>query len=458
MPRVKIQVSVQNLSIPQDERTVFLGESVVKKGKVPVGQPLTLRFGSERQEVSVVPVAHSSALRLSPSLAAGLGLHHGVKLCLKYRPGQRVLAIGPLIGVMVPRVHRNLPERPFGSITAFCRELTSACALYGAHVFFLTPEEMNGNPRTVSGWTWDGGWARRTFPVPDVVYNRLTSRRYEQRPNVQQFMKDAKTRYGTIIFNEKYLNKTEVFDALYREEPLRAVLPESHLFKNYQMLKSMSSRYDTLFLKPAAGSLGKGIILLRREPDGLYSCHYARQSGTRTRTFESLPAVFKTLSGKLKTRRYQIQQGLNLIQIGGRPVDFRALVQRDESGQWSITSIVGRIAGERHFVSNLARGGTLSTVAGALARSNLYAGLHAFAQAKLRRCALDVAKGIETQIDAHFAELGIDLAVDTDGKVWLLEVNSKPSKEDNTPLSADVRKIRPSVKRIVRYARHAARF
>jgi hypothetical protein len=458
MARMKVQVSIQNLGIPLDERTVFLGESVVKKGKVPVGQPVTLSFGSYRQEVCVASVARSSALRLPPALAAELGLHHGAKLCLKYRSGQRTLAIGPLIGVMVPRVYRSLPERPFGAITAFCRELTNACALYGAHVFFLTPEEMNGNPTTVSGWTWEGGWVRRTFPAPDVIYNRLTSRRYENRPNVQQFMKDVKTNYGAVIFNEKFLNKTEVFDALKREEPLRAVLPESHPLKNYQMLKSMSSRHDTLFLKPAAGSLGKGIILLRREPNGQYTCHYARPSGTRKQTFDSLPAVFKKLSGKLSTRRYQIQQGLDLIQVDGRPVDFRALVQRDESGQWSITSIVGRIAGERHFVSNLARGGTLSTVADALARSNLYAGMHPFVQAKLRRCALDIAKGIETQIDAHFAELGIDLAVDTDGKVWLLEVNSKPSKDDNTPLSADARKIRPSVKHLVRYARHAAHF
>ncbi|KIL42381.1 hypothetical protein SD70_00075 [Gordoniibacillus kamchatkensis] len=458
MARIKVKITVQNLDIPLDERTIFLGDSFLKKGKIPVSQPLILRFGSSRNEVRVVPVARSMTLRMPPSLAAKLGLHNGSELCMQYRAGQRTLSLGPLIGVMVPRVYRKLPDRPFGSITAFCRELTDACAQYGAHVFFLTPEEMSGNPASVTGWTWRGSWIRHVFPVPDVVYNRLTSRRYENRPNVQQFMKDVKARHGTIIFNEKYLDKTEVFDALLREEPVRAVLPESYLLKNYQMLKSMTSRHGTLFLKPITGSLGKGIIRLRREPGGAYTCQYAGLSGTRKQTFDNLPAVFKSLAGKLRAQRYQIQQGLQLIQVGERPVDFRALVQRDETGKWAITSIVGRIAGEQHFVSNLARGGTLSTVATALAKSNLNPSLRAATLAKLRHCALDIAKGIEAQIDAHFAELGIDLAVDVNGKVWLIEVNSKPSKDDNSPLTGENRKIRPSVKRIVQYARHAARF
>jgi hypothetical protein len=69
---------------------------------------------------------------------------------------------------------------------------------------------------------------------------------------------------------------------------------------------------------------------------------------------------------------------------------------------------------------------------------------------------LKIAKGIETQIPGHFAELGIDLAADAFGKVWLLEVNSKPSKEDTTPWNEN--KIRPSVTKVVRYAQFLAKF
>jgi glutathione synthase/RimK-type ligase-like ATP-grasp enzyme len=457
MARTKVNISVQNTSIHLDDRVILLGEAFVKRWKIPTSQPLTLRFGSSKQEVKAISVTQSASLRMSRQLAGNLGLQQGAKLCLQYKPGTRTIAIGPLIGVMVPRLYHKLPDRPFGSITAFCRELTDACEQFGAQVFCFTPDDIGPSPQSVNGWSYAGGWSSQTFPLPDVVYNRLTSRRYENSPNVQQFMRDVKSLYGTGIFNEKYLNKTEVFDALNKEEALRTYLPESYLLKNYQMLKSMSSRHSTLFLKPTTGSLGKGIIRIRSEANGSYTCHFTNLGGGSKMTFPSLEQVFKSISGKLRAQRYQIQQGLQLIQVGDSPVDFRALVQRNEKGVWSITSIVARIAGNQNFVSNLARGGTLSTVKDAVARSNLSPGLKPAVHAKLRKCSLEIAKGIENQIESHFAELGIDLALDTNGKVWLLEVNSKPSKDDNSPLSAD-RKIRPSVKKIVQYARFMAGF
>jgi glutathione synthase/RimK-type ligase-like ATP-grasp enzyme len=111
------------------------------------------------------------------------------------------------------------------------------------------------------------------------------------------------------------------------------------------------------------------------------------------------------------------------------------------------------VAASNTFVSNLARGGTLSPVSEAVARSNLPSGVRAGINTKLRTAALSIAKSVDATIDGHFAELGVDLAVDAAGRVWLLEVNSKPSKEDNTP-SGDS-KIRPSVKQVVLYSQHA---
>jgi hypothetical protein len=456
--RTKIGISLLGTSIYLEEKIIILSEAIVKKWNIPTDQPLTLRFGSAKHEVKVVSAPYKNSLRLSSSLATKLGLYQGVQLCLQYRSSKGTLSIGPLIGVMVSRLYADSSDRPFGAITAFCKEVTEACSKFGAYVFFITPDDMRAASQTISGHTYTGnGWSRKTFPLPNVVYNRLTSRKYENLVTVQLFMKDVKTRFGANIFNEKYLNKTEVFDALSKDNSLHGYLPESYLFKNYQMLKSMSSRHPVLFLKPITGSLGKGIIRIRKEANGSYSCHFTSVNGTRKQSYPSLTKVFAVLSGKLKSQRYQLQQGLELISMEGRPVDFRALVQKGAEGAWAITSIVGRIAGSEHFVSNLARGGSLSTVTEALAKSSLSSAQRASTAVKLRKASLDIAQGIEAQIPSHFGELGIDLAVDKLGKVWLLEVNSKPSKDDNTALT-NVQKIRPSVKQIVQYARYLAKF
>ncbi|SDC08264.1 YheC/D like ATP-grasp [Paenibacillus sp. UNCCL117] len=455
MKRTKVKIQIQAPGASTDGSIVAVSDSLLRKWKIPPHQPLQLRFGSFRQDVRVIPSGTPGVLRLNGALAARMGLTTGHRLCLQYKSAAKALTLGPLIGVMVSRVYAGTPDKPFGANTAFCRELTEACRLYGAAVFFSTPDDLVAQGDTVRGWHYAGGWKKAAFPLPHVLYNRLTSRKLENRSSVQQFIAHARAKQNTLLFNEKYLNKSEVFDALRHEAGLQVYLPESHLLKSLQQLKSMCAKYPTVFLKPVTGSLGKGIIRIRRQEGGGYACHFASLNGSRKLSYPSVTALYSALAGKIKTQRYQIQQGLNLLTVGGRPVDFRAVVQRGETGQWSVTSIVARIAGNHHFVSNIARGGTLSTVKDALARSGSASA--AGGLAKLRRASLQIAKGIEAQVQGHFAELGVDLALDANGRVWLIEVNSKPSKEDNTPLSAE-NKIRPSVRQLVQYSRFAAKF
>lgn len=452
MAKTKLAVHVQTGGVFQDD-IVVLGEAYVKRWKIPVNQSVTLRYGAARKEVKITSAAHLAALRISEQLAGRLGLHHGVQLCLQYKPSARTLTVGPLIGVLVSRVYKASPDRPFGATTAFCRELTDACAQFGGFVYFFTPQDIRSGSSTVSGWCYAGHWTKRTLPAPDVVYNRLTSRRLENRPSVQHFMKEAKQRYGASVFNEKYVNKTEVFQALRDVPAMQRLLPESHLFKNYAMLQSMCKKHSVVFLKPITGSLGKGIIKIAKQPGG-YACYCTSLNGVRKQAYATLSQLFRSISGRLKAGRYQIQQGVRLIEIGGRPVDFRALVQKGSQGEWGVTSVVGRIAANNTFVSNLARGGSLATVADAAAKSNVASSGKAGMSAKLRKAALDIAKALEAKIPGQFAEFGVDLAVDTAGRVWLLEVNSKPSKDDATP--AGDGKIRPSVRQLVLYSQQLA--
>jgi hypothetical protein len=455
MSTPKIDVQVISSGILSDD-VLMLGESLMKQWKIPAQQHLALQFGSFSHSVTIVPVPRYAGMRISQTLARRMGIFSGTPLRIKYQTTTRTLALGPLIGVLISRDNPLQPEKPFGDITMFCRELTDACRSQGAYVYFFTPSAIGSSLSTVEGWVYAKGWQRMALPAPDVVNNRLTSRKLENDPLVQKFIKEIKHRYSAHVFNEKFLDKSEVFDALKKDVTLQKYLPESHSLQNFTMLKSMCSRYSAVFLKPVRGSLGKGIIRLSRIGSENWQASYATVSGTKRQTFTSLVKLFSSISGKMKTVRYLIQQGLQLIEIGGRPVDYRALTQKNASGKWAITSIVSRTAGTNQFVSNIARGGTLSTVRESVAKSNLPVQFRGDASSRLQRAALDIAHGVDTHIPAHFGELGIDLALDTSGRVWLLEVNSKPSKNDNTPLHEG--KIRPSVRMMIQYARYISGF
>ncbi|WP_145411059.1 YheC/YheD family endospore coat-associated protein [Paenibacillus xylanexedens] len=455
MSTKKVTIQVTGSGILQDD-VIMLGEGVLKALRIPSGRPLQLQFGSFRREVTVIPVPRYDGLRINQTVASQTGLVPRSVLSVSYRSASRTLRLGPFISVLVSQDYPDQPDRPFGSITMFCHELVNACRKQGAYVSFFTPEDIGTIKGQMRGWVYDDGWKKTVLPVADVVNNRLTSRKLENKPSVQHFMKEVKSLYGTQTFNEKFLDKNEVFDALKSITTLKRVMPDSHLLKTSSMLKTMCNRYPVVFLKPVRGSLGKGIIRVSRQNDGSFLTLATSVGGTRKQTYTSLDKLYASLSGKMKTTRYQIQQGLTLIDNSGRPVDFRALVQKNKVGKWSVTSIVARIAGGNHYVSNLARGGSLSTVKEAVAKTALSSAAKASAYAGLHTAALDIAKGIEQAIPAHFGELGIDLALDTSGRVWLLEVNSKPSKNDNTPLSES--KIRPSVKAMLEYSSYLAGF
>ncbi|ASA20291.1 YheC/YheD family protein [Paenibacillus donghaensis] len=453
MSKLKIPVHTVHSGILQ-ENAVMLGDRSMKRLKIPAHGTLQLAFGSFRQEVTVVPVPKSDSLRVSEGLARRIGWNHRLTLGVSYSSGSRTLRLGPLIGVLVSRARPDNPDRLFGPITLFCRELTNVCQAQGAYVYFFTPEALETHSSSIKGWVYDEGWKKQSLPVADVINNRVTSRKVENKPSVQHFLADVKSRYGTHFFNEKFLDKTEVFEALRQDPTLQRYLPESHLLNGYAVMKRMCGQYASVFLKPVRGSLGKGILRISKEEGGGYRLLSTTPLGTRKQIYPTLTKLFQSIAPKMKTTRYQIQQGLPLMELGRRPVDFRALVQKNGTGKWGVTSIVARTAGGNHFVSNLAKGGTLSTVREAVSKSSLPAGVKESVQLQLPRAALAIARGVETFIPAHFGELGIDLALDQTGRIWLLEVNSKPSKNDNTPLNDQ--KIRPSVKQMILYCRYLA--
>lgn len=456
MSKTKVKVVTIHSAEPSPDHTVWVSSALLRKWGIAPNQSVNMRFGAFRSYVKVVPVKKKRFVRISGGLAQSMGLGGASTLRASFRPSSQTISVGPVIGVIMSRASSKDETRPFGDTTAFCKELVDAAKKEGVFVYFFTPGDIGSSHGTLPGWTYDRGWKRGVFPMPDVLHNRLTSRKYENMESVRTLFQEAKTRHGTKVFNEKYLDKTEVFAALRQESSLHRYLPESHAFTGYDVLKTMAAKHRILFLKPVRGSLGKGIIRIAKLDGGSgYACHFSETNGTRRIGYPSLAKVYAAVSPRLKRQKYQIQQGLQLAAVDGRPVDFRALTQKGSTGEWGVTSVVGRIAGPNRFVSNLAKGGTIASMKEAVLRSSLPAARRAPAMAALRKAALDIAKGIDKTIDAHFGELGVDLALDRGGRVWLLEVNSKPSKNDNTQLTEG--KIRPSVKRLVQYARYLAK-
>ncbi|MEO3947518.1 YheC/YheD family protein [Gorillibacterium sp. CAU 1737] len=449
-----------------EEGVFYLGGTLAKKWTLQSGTIVTVKLGSRERLLKLVVEPKGSTLRLHPSAAGFFGLPSGIALGIRYQASSQTLQLGPVLAVLMRKITAS-EVRPFGNVTGFAQELTEAGKKLGVFVFFLSAEQLPGPSLTVQGWSYAGGsWRKGSFPYPDAVYNRITSRIIEKSPGVQNFFSTVKARTGKPVFNERYLNKAEVFEALRKEKLITAYLPQSIMLLNTAQVKGMLAKHAVVFLKPIMSSLGKGIIRISRTAKG-YACLMATADGkVQHAGFSSQDALFAFLKKKMAGNRYLLQEGIDLIRVEGMTTDFRSLVQKGESGKWEITSIVARISAKHTFVSNLARGGKLMSTKDAIKGSTLPAPLHANAYEGLRQASIEIAEALERQVDGHFAELGIDLALDQRGRVRLIEINSKPSKDDNTPLGVDPNaappagevKIRPSVRRVLQYVRHMTQF
>ncbi|WCN37261.1 YheC/YheD family protein [Aneurinibacillus uraniidurans] len=437
---------VSDQQLPQKIDGLF-PESIARQYGLRGSQTYEVVYGLARTRMTLAP--GTTSLTFKESAAHPLHLSFGTaKLGLRFEPDEKRFVIGPLVGVLIAGMSPG-PEGPFGNITDFCREVSQTCRARGGIGFVYTLSQVSAETNKLEGWMYrDGRWVKQVFPLPYCSYNRIGSRRVERKEETQTRLHLLKQK-GGLFFNEQFLDKWMIHQKLAENPDASRLLPHTTIYNGASSLQAMLTRHSYVYMKPSSGSLGRGIIRITQQ-NGEYICQYETINGAATRRFRTFAALHQMLKPRLTGRLYLVQQGLHLIRSHGGLVDFRALVQKDRTGKWAITSIVGRTGTRQSIVSNVARGGTMLPLTRALVASTLPTSMQVAVAGTIRRQALAVARLFEQSIGGHYAELGIDIAVERTGRVWLLEVNSKPSKT-NDAVASPTRSPRPSVTRIVDY-------
>ncbi|MEW9670697.1 YheC/YheD family protein [Ammoniphilus sp. 3BR4] len=429
---------------------LLLSPKIQQALQIPLRSPIILQLGQKTVSCIVQTFTSTASLvRMRKDLGDHLHIPDGIQLNIRYDSKHRRLVLGPVFGVLITTLIKT-PEGIFGSASSFCKELVQGAKAKGILAYIFTLKDLDHENLTAKGWRWENGkWIQRTLPYPDIIYNRLASRRDENRTETQDWIKGLKKK-GITFFNEHFLNKWQVHEALSNIKEASPYLPSTHMLKGFATVKDAVERFPQVYLKPTNGSLGKGIYRISRNGNR-FTCQYSTMSGSVRKEFSKLSDLYQSIAPKVSRRiPYLVQQGLRLVKVNGNPLDFRSLVQRDQTGKWAVTSIVGRIGQDQSIVSNLARGGTIMPVAKALQAASPWNGPRPSTK-QLKKISTTLSESLESSMEGHFAELGIDLAVDTHGKVWLLEINAKPSKNDDQVLS-EQNKTRPSVKKLFDYA------
>lgn len=209
---------------------------------------------------------------------------------------------------------------------------------------------------------------------------------------------------------------------LMEDDRLKQYVPNTEVFHDYT-LELMLGKHDMIYLKPARGSGGRRIVRITTGDDGRY---VVRRGKRKPRSFASIESLYKHMIKIVKKKLYILQRGIRLEHTNGLPFDLRVMAQKDHNRLWKTTGIIAKIGSPDKVVNNYHQGGSLALLEDTLEGAG-YSGWEIDRlESKLKRIGVRTGECFDRQ-RGGFRELGLDVAIDRNGKPWILEVNTRPA-------------------------------
>jgi len=409
------------------ERIVWLSSPLAKLLKLNGRRSINVKLGRD-----TVPASVRTINRKGHHVFLSAGLRRSVRIPNAgniYILGESddEIQLGPLIGILTDS-SLSSAAAPFGPRTSFIKELLRL-GRNKAYFFAFTPRDINWTQETVHGWFLNasGGWTRKVVPLPDVVYNRLPSRRAETGSEIVT-LRERFVRKKIPFFNWSFFNKSDVYNLLGNDPEALSHLPESVNNPTADRIKEMLEKHQFLYYKPSGGSLGQGIYRLTYHPRRGYFARYRRGGSNVLLRFNNFSSLMKMLRARhgATLSKYVAQQGIRLVEIDNCPIDFRFHMHKDGSNNWVVAGIGAKKAGRGSVTTHIKNGGSLMTPEQALSRTFGDKSQEILGNAK--QVAIRLCEAIERNYSHTLGELGLDIGIDRDGNVWMFEANAKPGR------------------------------
>lgn len=428
---------------------VYLTPFLLKKLGLAPDMPVTLKIGQMYRRTTIGQV-HSknttkdSLVFFSSDIYAHCQITAGSSITLKFNYIGNLLSFGPLIGLFTAK--STFSEAAFTSQQSSLLALANLSESLSGIVFTFCPEDINWNLSLITGYVPVGkkshedisaneqgskitsAWRPIIVPLPDIVYDRLPSRTIEAKPKISEAKSQLLALPECLYFNPMFLDKWETHLALRNIAEVSSYLPPTKLVETPEDIKEFLMRYKSVFLKPSSGSLGRRIIKIFLDKQGNFNYMYRTRDKLTTvgsaANFDILLNLLKLVMGK---RLYIVQKDLVLARHENCPFDIRVLAQKDKLGYWRRTKIYVRKAAPDSFLSNLSDGAKPMSISGVLKEVfsvDFEAPLGLGED--IRRAVREIPPALERGTGRLWGELGIDLGIDRHGKIWLVEINSKP--------------------------------
>ncbi|NBI28265.1 YheC/YheD family endospore coat-associated protein [Chengkuizengella marina] len=343
----------------------------------------------------------------------------------------KVVEAAPIIGILtLPNKNNDF----LGNKQNFIDIITKG-QQNNQNVYVVTTADLKLNQQQIFGYQYDGiynRWRRIKIPLPKVLYNRISYRKYEALPKTRRLILRCLKNQNVHLFNPFFFNKWSLFQWLKKSNKTKNYVPITQRLKGWQEVNTLLKQFDTLYIKPVKGKAGSGIMRIRTmidEGELPYELKIQRKKSIGTYQFKTIQALHKMIKKNTGPGKYIVQQGIQLAKNYDNPFDLRVLIQKDGSGFWNIAGIGARVAGAKSITTHVPRGGKIDEPNILLTQ---YFGKEKADELleKVRKVTLKICNQIESASSYPLGEMSMDLGIDEKGRIWFFEANSRPMKFD----------------------------
>lgn len=326
----------------------------------------------------------------------------------------------------------------------------------GVEIFVFCPRGISWWNKKINGLGYDieeKKWRPEIFSFPDAVYDRATFPKMEKEIG-HEVRKRLRSEYNIIFINSKhYFDKWETHKTLSLCSELRSFLPHTKIYNHPLILERFLNRYKTVYIKDSAGKLGHNIFKIQKEYSGKYIAFSQKKRKIYRSKLELESLNDRIINGELEGKTLIIQQGIELARLQDKPFDIRILVQKNGRGKWEVVDKSIRVAEDKDsVVTNISRGGEAKRFREVI--SIVFPSLVGVIEKQINTMSISICRCLEKKY-GRLGELGIDAALDEQGKVWLLEVNGKPAKAC-VHNSGNLELIHTAYSNIIKYFKYIA--
>lgn len=399
---------------------VYLPKNIAKK----LPEQVMLQFGLRKLKVNVLIMEISCVcennfynpieIHFSEDVINKLLIRETLIYQLIYK--EKTLQLGPIIGFL-------LGEQSYYYHDSNMQGLTRGMGVYskiGGLFVAFKDISIDWNNMMIHGLYYENEvnkWKYGTLPIPSVIFRRAFY-------SSQKVVDELKRLTGDKVFNSTRFDKWDMYKILEKDNSFKKYLPETQELVAVEFFHKFMEKYERIILKPKGLSRGRGICFVHRIEDNFGIYDYRDPGVARFYILEK-HEIDEYLMNNFIDRDYIIQPQLLLASINGAPFDVRIVMGKNEDKCWYCRGIECRLAGPKNKITNISKGGQALSINNAI---RLAFGPSVNSK-KIKKKLISIAEEFCRFMDRsgeHFAEFGLDFAIDPQHRFWFIESNVRP--------------------------------